>query len=390
MKNPDDLISQLNTEKIFSIANLTAIAFTIYALYYDFYICKMPLTIFNISAKMVFILIAAILMFPFKNLSNYQKILILLVNYSIYCPYYVLTISVSYAFASLQLFFVASNIFLLEKKHYLYFSIFIFLSTLLAIFLTKNPYPQVDHLDTLSMTFAENFITLFSLCFISYFYTHSKRIKYLSEELKFANLGKTSSFLIHEISKPILTDNSKSSGTDNSKNLKDLINITKYMMGGPIPPNEFKKIHLHKIIQDIVTGLDSTNIISRLAIRINIDIPPDVTIMTSPKGFEIIFANLFKNALEALAPFYEHSEFKNHLTINIQFDETTKALSISNPIFDGNNLKNVQNWKEISFTTKEGHQGVGLHIIYTLASKCNIEINQALTKNIITYSLKIS
>lgn len=390
VQNADNLINQLNTQKIFINATLTAVFFTIYGFYYDFFICKMPLTVFNVTTKFIFILIPLVLLYPFKSLTLYQRILILIANYTIYCPYYIVQISITYAFASLQLFFITSNIFLLEKRDYLIFSTVIFTSTIATIYITNNPYPQLEHLDSLASAISENFVTLFALCFVSYFYTHSKRIQFLKEEFKFSNLGKASSFLIHEISKPIFTKNNTNENSDDTKNLKDLISITKYMIGGKIPANEFQEINLKSTIDNVVLKLNPNELTEALNITIKNNIPEDILISTSKKGFEIIFANLFKNSLEALAPFYDKKEFQEKLLITLNYDPHNKILSIKNPILDLKNLKSFQNWEDLSFTTKEGHQGVGLHIAKTLASKANIDFTRQTTDNSVVFFLKFN
>lgn len=388
-QDTESLLNQLNTQKILVNASLTAVFFTMYGMYYDFVMCKMPFTAFNVLIKVIFILVPLIILYPFKKLTLYQRTLILLTNYTLYCPYYIINVSIAYVFASLQLFFITSNIFLLEKRDYLILSIFIFTSTLVAISLSNNPYPQLENLDALSSVISENFVSLFALCFISYFYTHSKRIAFLKKEFRFSNIGKTSSFLIHEISKPIFNKSSAELESSETKNLKDLINITKYMISGNIPESEFQEINLNATIQNIITNLDSSGLVKFLDIKINIIIEPDIFLKTSQKGFEIIIANLIKNALEALAPYYDKEEYRKLLIIEINYNSEKNILTISNPIFDLLAIKNFHKWSDINFTTKDGHQGVGLHIAHTLCSKCHLKISNEFVKNTVYFNLHL-
>lgn len=210
----DNLISELNTEKIFKWVCVATFAFTIYGFIYDFFMGKMPLTFFNVSIKSIFILVPFVFYVRRNFLSRYNRILIFTFIYVFYCPYYIYNVSIAYIFASLQLYFVMSNILFLKKREYLVLSALIFISTLIAAVLTQSPYPTSPQLNTLKPEFIENFISLYVFCFISYFYSHSKRLEYLTNELKFSNIGKTSSFLIHEMAKPMINQSETNEKTN--------------------------------------------------------------------------------------------------------------------------------------------------------------------------------
>ncbi len=350
---------------------------------------NMPFTPKNLGVKLFFIIVPLIFLFPNSMVTKYQRILILIGIFTLYCPYYTYNVSIVYIFASIQVYFVISNILLLKKRDYLIYSFLIFVSSIIAAIYSKNPYSTNPYLDYVREDFIENFISLYALCFLSYFYSHSKRIDFLIKEFRFSSLGKTSSFLIHEMSKPMLA----SSENESKQDLKELINLSRVMMGGSIPSSEYQEINIFDEVDKLIQRFIPASIQGDYPIKIKIDIDKNNTFFTSPKAFEIIISNLLKNAIESLAPFVDTPKAldTDKFTISIGFDKSSdkscQTLTITNFILDESNLKNYKNWDEINYTTKKSHHGVGLYIVKTLAEKTNLKINKNLKDDLISFEI---
>lgn len=159
------------------------------------------------------------------------------------------------------------------------------------------------------------------------------------------------------------------------------------MLKGEVPETEYETFNILKLVHEIYEKNFPQAIRNDIPITIEIEISPMATFSTSIKAFDIIFSNLLKNAIEASAQHLENFKNEEKIIISIWYDSKNNSLSIKNKVFHKESLMNKDKWNDVNYTSKSGHQGIGLFIINTLSAKTNIKIKRYIENEYVQFEL---
>lgn len=358
----------LNDEKLVKRVFWVSCIFTIYGGYYDFFMCKMPITTFNVLIKIFFAFFPLISIYFFKRLTSYQRMFLAVFSYVIYCPYYTYNLSLAYLMSGIQLSFVFTILLIFELREFLILSILSFILCLLAGYLSPNLYSLSHWGMEKKGEDIENFFSLYVLTMISYALVTYPRLKKLKEEYQFSNLGKATSFILHEISKPIFN---MKEGDEISKekidDLKSKLDIASQLQKG-VMEKVHQKVNVKSILEEVIS--DNYIFLDFYKLDPNIN-AKDIIIEADPKLVKTIISNLVRNAIEAVSALH-HNRF-----IEIDLDEN--KFEISNSYF-----KTVEE-KDLFVpmkSSKSGNMGMGLYISKTLAENMNYDLKVSNVDNV--------
>jgi signal transduction histidine kinase len=231
-----------------------------------------------------------------------------------------------------------------------------------SIIFSKNDFQYVASGMSSRIDVLINSLCLQGLCYLVYYYVTLPRMKLTDEEKIFAQHGKASSFLIHEISKPI---NRLSANPDKFeeeiKQIKDIFNITKILNQKSLVEEKKEQVSILSVYKEVISKYKKE--ISELNIKINEGIE-DFEIQSDRKCIFIILDNLIKNAIEELVT-------KDDKIIEVII--CPKKFSISNKVLV--QIKEPQFIGLTVHTTKDGHMGVGLFISRILCERLSFSID---------------
>lgn len=369
--------SQLNDSKHLFYITIVASIFILYAFYYDIVLLKYPFSWSYLAIKIGFMIFPVLIAYNNTKREFFYTPLLMALSYSLYSIYYTATITNNYMIASAQVSFVFTSFILLELPHYIILQLLSVLGTWYAI---ENPTGQFSISGAsyaLKADYIDNHLSLQLFLNLMYFFTTYPKIKKQKEDFLFVNLGKTSTFLLHEISKPIkrITPDSASFHSD-IEQIKETLTIAQALRNNDIKIKEPTNFKLNDLVN---AGLDQyRGYIEHLQIKIKNEIPKEAEVYVDLKYFKLVLDNLIKNAIEATIEIEE----KEQRLISIQYQD--KTLSISNPFMTTVPLSEI--FDPIR-TTKEGNMGVGLYISNFICQNLSWKLKMATHKKIFTASL---
>jgi signal transduction histidine kinase len=213
-----------------------------------------------------------------------------------------------------------------------------------------------------SMVATSNMIVAPILYFGTFAYIYNKKDQKIEFNQKFADVGKSSAFVMHEISKPINRIIQKNCNIEDE--IKSIVDI--YSLSESIRNNQFKdivlvKIHLLEIINSTLekyrTYIDFFGIQVELS-EIDIYIESDI------KFLSIIIDNVIRNAIEACSELTQ----KKYIRITVVNRELLFENSASEQQFSSDQLLSPMQ------SSKPGHLGVGLYIVKNLMNALKGEL----------------
>ena len=347
---------------------LIPLLFVIYAIYYDQTILKFPISISYILAKAFFIV------FPFiiyctNIFKEESRAFILGLFWITYCSYHVYFVSIVYNTAFAQVAVAFSVMATFPKKEYIIFAILMLIASSYSILFSQNDFSYViPGFSSRTDVFINN-ICLQALCYLVYYYVTLPKLRLTMQEKKMAEYGKASSFILHEMAKPLsrLKQDSSNVEVEISK-IQDVYQISRMindMVASDLPKSSVK---VDEIFLEALRVYEE--FIKHGGINIKMHIK-NVEQHTNAKYLALIFDNLLKNAIE---------EVQNHTIKEIEIVLNDKCFLISNKIeskiIDSTFFGNPMN------TSKEGHMGVGLFIGKTLAEKMSYRLDFKISRDV--------
>ncbi len=349
--------------------------FVIYAIYYDLSILKVYPAKSYIALKLFFIFFPVICYYTSLIKKEFRE-LFLAAFWIFYCFYHVRFISIAYHLAFVQVAVAFSIMAALKKWEYLFFSISMLIASSYSILFSARDMLYVAPGMTSKPETLINSICLQGLCFLVYYYITLPKLKITESEKKLANYGKASSFIMHELAKPI------DRMIHNPNNLSQEINVIKDILNLSNSINHSaEKLEERIIVNNLVNQhLEKyQEYISDYEIKINLhDHGQKIELLSEEKSLNFIIDNLIKNAIEEVKDF----ENINKRVIKISIERN--SLTIENNIKNSSIINQVE---IVAFkSAKDGHMGVGLFLSELLANriKCSLKISKISEKFVAT------
>lgn len=186
-----------------------------------------------------------------------------------------------------------------------------------------------------------------------------------ARELSFADLGMRSSYLLHEINRPLsqMTQQQDSIAARQSLNeLRKLVDALDGVSRGHL-------ITDHQVsVEDIITSLRRRYSEYLADFDVKVSIEGESLFLTHEGALELVLKNIFVNALEEAARLPPPRRW-----INVKLD-LVDGVAISNPLSEPKRVK-CYNLFEPGFTTKRGHQGMGLSLSRRLAEIAKLRLS---------------
>lgn len=186
-----------------------------------------------------------------------------------------------------------------------------------------------------------------------------------ARELNFADLGMRSSYLLHEINRPLsqMTHQQDTTAARQSLNeLRALVDALDGVTRGHLAAD--KVVHA----ENVITALRRRYSEYLADFDVKISVEGEARFLTHEGALELVLKNLFVNALEEAARLPPPRRW-----INIKLD-LVDGVMVSNPLSEPKRTKRFDIY-DPGFTTKRGHQGMGLSLSRRLAhaAKLNLE-----------------
>jgi signal transduction histidine kinase len=228
----------------------------------------------------------------------------------------------------------------------------------LAGLYSKNLYSLSQFGDVRRGEDIENFVSLYLMTMIAYGLVTYPRLKKLKDEYKFSKLGKATSFILHEISKPIFSmELENESDKIKIEELKSKLEIARQLQEGLIS-NKQEPVRLDKIIEDVLEENRKFINFFPLNLELNID---EVNWIGDSKLVKTIISNLIRNSIEAITTV----QVEPFIRINLK----------NNKLIIVNNFQTSLNENELfqpMKSSKIGNMGMGLYISKSLAESQNL------------------
>ncbi len=340
-------------------------------IFYDIFVHGAKDVIIFSFIKLIFIasFFIPIQLLKYPKLKDYAPVGSMLL-YFYYAHYYMLTLHYSYYTAYIEFFMVGPLILRFKRIHFL--TTYILGLALLiwgTLQLQGSTGDQSYTEDVLQTTIP---VWLFSIFW--YFSITKMRDKIANQEKKFAELGKTSSFLLHEIQAPLSRLNSNQQDENQRKKelikINNIINISQAISAKKIENIKYQDFRIKDQVADVLENYEQAIKLSGIELNITLD---DIELYTSKELFLILIKNLLINAIEYLN---EKSEIDRKLiTISGNKVNDNYILNISNS-FSSNASSDLIKMFEPLYSTKQGVQtrGLGLFICKKIATILDFRI----------------
>jgi signal transduction histidine kinase len=203
-------------------------------------------------------------------------------------------------------------------------------------------------------------------------------LQQIKNDQKFTDYGKTSSFLMHEMAKPLRKMNQNPECFQEELNrLNEIYSIASSLRNKENPQLVLEEVNIDKFVNEIINKYESFIQTYNIKTSVHADVH---NILTDKKLIQFSLDNLLRNAIEA------NVDFEGDRFIEIKISEN--KILIRNPFFDTSFSENNL-FKPMS-STKKGHMGVGLYISKmisdTLGHKLHINASKNFFEVLITLS----
>lgn len=334
-----------------------------------------PATATLIGFKLFIAIFPMIYFYYFRKISLDKKIFHTSLLWALYCILTTYYLAINYWVAAIQVVVVYTSVLFIDKFQFLITYCILTAGTSAAILMSKSPYG----FGSLSMKdrsiLFDDFISLQILTGVVYFLVTYPRIKKLKDDLKFSNFGKASSFILHEMQKPINRMHAEGGAMQiELDSLKRTLNIAKQLQSGSLETVKMSAVELDKLCSNTIEKYKE--FLDYFQIQITYDLHSK-TLRSDEIMLGFIVDNLVRNAIEANK---ENQSDKRWIT----FSSQNNYFTITNPyttMIDESDLFTPLK------SSKEGNMGTGLHFCKTISEGLNHSIKARCQNN--TFEIRI-
>lgn len=353
------------------------LAFVLYAIYYDLSFLKFQPVLHWYLAKTWFVL-GPFFLIHLRAIPKGLRPLLLALHWIFYGAYHVYVVSLSYYIVFIQATFVFSVMVIFPRVQYLIFASAMLVVSSFAILFAKNEMLYVIQGMSAKQEVLINNISMQALCYLVYYFATLPKLKLIESEKQFAKLGKSSGFIMHEITKPILRMNQNPERFEEELvKINEIVMIARAIRNGDESNLMLEEVGLHGLLNDSLatykTFLDGFKIDVKLKNQ-------EQKIKTDANLIKFVLDNLIKNSIEASA------DYNGQRFIEIYFD--SKIISVKNPYV--RNEYSSEDFFCPMMTTKKGHMGLGLYISKSIADNLGYSIEISTYKDIFEVQIKLA
>lgn len=335
--------------------------FVLYSVYYDLNILH-----FDIYKNGYIFMKPFFIVFPFfLFFTNFFRMNVKVFIYGLfwifYCFYHVKFVSLIYSTAFIQTAVAFSVMVEFSEIEYIIFALLMLVATYFSIDGTENVMSYISNIPLAKQDYIINMFCLQGICYLAYYYVTLPKLKLTNQEKKMASYGKASSFIMHEMAKPLtrLKQNPENIETELS-HIQDVFKISRMINDNVHSDVEIEEVSLDTVIYDVLGNYQKY--IDEFKIELKLNIISN-KVLSDKKYIYYIVDNLIKNAIEEV-------KTHNEKIIEINFDKNDFIISnkIESTIINEKQLASPMK------SSKDGHMGVGLFISKILAEKMSHQI----------------
>lgn len=330
----------------------------IYSIKFDLVDLQIPYSLSYISLKLLCALVPVALFIFYKNINLDKKIFACSFVWIFYCAYSTYFYAINYWIASIQVAIVYTSVLFIDRIQFLIMYSTLTLTTSLAILYSKSPYGFGSLTMKERSILFDDYISLQILTGVIYFIVTYPRIRKLKEDLKFSNFGKASSFILHEMQKPLSRLQSLGSMNDELESLRKTLSIAKQLQSGSLDKVKIAPIQIENLCRDNVNKYQEFLDYYKINVRYNLS---SKSFKSDRIMLDHMVDNLVRNAIEA----NKENSLENRW---IDFSIDQNQLSISNPY---TNMISESDLFTPLKSSKEGNMGTGLHFCKTISDGLN-------------------
>lgn len=351
----------VNDAGYLSKANIVTIIAIIAGVYHDIFVFKYATNaLYYILTAISFLICLFLVKDKSKSRENIRPFIFiaLMVSYVVSKTYF---ISYIYAIAGIQCALLVAMFLNFDLKKYLAINIFLFIAMYYSIQHNGDTDPVTVIVGNETKYAVLQFYTSVHL-FIILLYTMAAypKIKAIKSERSFSELGKSTSFLLHELSRPIqkLQNNLESKDQSFLNELIDTLELARVLRNKDYVNINLESFDISALYREIIKDYES--FIPYFEIQFQEDVPQSLIINGNAKFTKLIISNLIRNAIEALKDVPNKEDRVMHLIID------QKQFSLTNNCFKKVDCSKIF---DPGYTTKKGNMGVGLFLTNTLCEK---------------------
>ena len=348
----------------------------LYSIYFDLDYLKYPYSHLYLIAKISLAFAPIFWLYFFRNVPLDKKLYWLGMGWTLYCAGSIYFISINYIVGSLQLAIAYIGFFFLDKKEFTILYLFVFILTLFAFHYSPSPYGFGSLSKEMKSIYQDDFITLMLMTALSYIFFLYPRIKKIKEDLKFSNIGKASSFILHEIQKPLSRIQDKNFADEDIDSLRKTVAIAKKLQTDSLNDSNKTAVNLKEITESILKNYQEY--LEYFQIKITFHYEYEIY-RCDLSAITLILDNFIRNAIEANK---ENEDGKRWIEIK----STKTKIMISNPYL---NTISQENLFMPLKSTKPGNMGVGLHLCKTISDAQGHVLDVKLKNNIFAANIII-
>ncbi len=353
------------------------LAFVLYAIYYDLSFLKYQPSLHWYFAKAWFV-VGPFFLIHLRTTPKEYRPLLLALHWIFYGAYNVYFVSLSYYIVFIQVTFIFSVMVIFSRIQYLIFASAMLLVSSLAIFGARNEMLYVAQGMSAKPEIFINNICMQVLCYLVYYFATVPKLKLIESEKQFAKLGKSSGFIMHEITKPILRMNQNPERFEEELvKINEIITIARAIKNGDESNLALEEVNLSNLINDTLSAykpfIDGFKIDVKLKAQVQV-------IKTDANLIKFVLDNLIKNSIEASA------DYQGERFVEISFD--SEVIRVKNSYIENEHL--AEDFFRPMMTTKAGHMGVGLYISKSIADNLGYAIEINTYKDVFEVQVKLA
>ena len=358
-----------NSLKTALYTSILALLIMLYSIKFDIVDLHIPATPLLIGLKSFFAFFPVIFFYYFKKINLDKKIFYCSLIWATYCILSTYYLAINYWVSSIQLIIVYTGVLFIDRIQFFIMYSYLLVGTCIAILYSSSPYGFGALGAKHRAILFDDYLSTQFLTGMVYFLVTYPRIKKLKDDLKFSNFGKASSFILHEMQKPLSRMQSDGAMQIEIDSLKRTLNIAQQLHSGSLNTVKFNSVNIEKLCLSTVEKYNEFLEYFQIKVACELQVKnqhSDEVML----GF--ILDNLIRNAIEA----NKDNQIDKRW---IKIISNNNYLCITNPF---TNMIDESDLFTPLKSSKEGNMGTGLHFCKTIADGLNHSVKARCNDNI--------